>query len=94
MENENDIIVGCICGNSIYSDKGEHNFVNAIVKLTPQEEERLKKSIKENNDRIRELFRKDIVEIYKERQQRNEELKKAHKNIYYSKLPKPIKKGE
>lgn len=86
--NKNEI-VGCICGNAIYSDKGEHNFVNAIVELTPREEERLKKSIKETNDRKRELFRKDIVEIHKEIQERNEELKELCKNLDFSKLPKP-----
>jgi DNA-binding MarR family transcriptional regulator len=92
MEKENGIIVGCICGNAIDSDKGEHNFINERIELTPEQQEKLKKSIQENIDKLLELFRK----YYEERKQklikRNEELKELCKNIDYSKLPKPIKK--
>ena len=91
MEKENDIIVGCICGNAIDSDKGEHNFVNERIELTPEQQEKLKKSIQENTDKLLELFRKDYEEIMQKLIKRNEELKELCKNIDYSKLPKSIK---
>lgn len=93
MENENnELIVGCICGNPIYSDRGEHNFVNERIELTPEQQEKLKKSIQENTDKLLELFRKDYEERKQKLIKRNEELKELCKNIDYSKLPKPIKK--
>ena len=91
MEKENGIIVGCICGNAIGRDKGEHNFVNERIELTSEQQEKLKKSIQENTDKLLELFRKDYEEIKQKSIKRNEELKELCKNIDYSKLPKPIK---
>lgn len=91
MEKGKDIIVGYICGNAIDSDKGEHNFVNERIELTPKQQEKLKKLIQENTDKLLELFRKDYEERKKKLIKRNEELKELCKNIDYSKLPKPIK---
>ena len=91
MKKENDIIVGCICGNAIAGDRGEHNFVNERIELTPKQQEKLKKSIQENTDKILELFRKDYEERIQKLIKRNEELKELCKNIDYYKLPKTIK---
>ena len=91
MEKKNDIVVGCICGNAIASDKSEHNFVNERIELTLEQQEKLKKSTKENTDKILELFRKDYEERKQKLIKRNEELKELCKNIENSKLPKPTK---